>query len=133
MFRRLIFSCHVNSPYKGFAFLIFRTPRGRTDQRVVLTVSREHPKLVDGHGKRQTLPGRVINTLSRLSRRDRLIVARHEYLLAPCSIVLVVLATRSYRTLRDGSFEGRFPRHFVPGYDRCHPSGTRWQTFRNSI
>src|SRR5580704_9122480 len=38
--------------------------------------------------------------------------------LAPCSIVLVVLRTRSYRTLRDGSFEGRFSRHFVPGYDR---------------
>ena len=29
-------------------------------------------------------------------------------------------------------FEGRFPRHFVPGYDRCCPSGTRWQTFHNS-
>src|ERR1700730_17128842 len=27
---------------------------------------------------------------------------------------------------------GRFPRHFVPGYDRCCPYGTRWQTFRNS-
>jgi len=40
---------------------------------------------------------------------------------------------RSYRTLRDGSFEERFPRHFVPGYDRCCPYGTRWQTFRNSI
>src|SRR5271155_5285283 len=38
---------------------------------------------------------------------------------------------RSYRTLRDGSFEGRFPWHFVPGYDRCCPSGTRLQTFRN--
>ena len=37
---------------------------------------------------------------------------------------------RSYLTLRDGSFEGRFPRHFVPGYDRCCPYGTRWQTFR---
>ena len=23
--------------------------------------------------------------------------------------------------------------HFGPGYDRCCPSGTRWQTFRNSI
>jgi len=34
--------------------------------------------------------------------------------LAPCSIVLVVLRTRSCRTLRDGSFEGRFSRHFVP-------------------
>ena len=34
--------------------------------------------------------------------------------------------------LRDGSFEGRFPRHFVPGYDRCCPYGTRWQTFRNN-
>jgi hypothetical protein len=31
-----------------------------------------------------------------------------------------------------GSFEGRFPRHFVPGYDRCCPYGTRWQTLRNS-
>ena len=40
---------------------------------------------------------------------------------------------RSYRTLRDGSFEGRFPRHFVPGYDRCCPYGTRWQTFRNRL
>jgi hypothetical protein len=27
----------------------------------------------------------------------------------------------------------RFPRHFVPGYDRCCPDGTRLQTFRNSI
>ena len=30
---------------------------------------------------------------------------------------------RSYRTLRDGSFEGRFPRHFVPCYDRTVPPG----------
>jgi hypothetical protein len=30
---------------------------------------------------------------------------------------------RSYRTLRNGSFEGRFPRHFVPGYDRIVPPG----------
>src|SRR6202046_5474651 len=44
-------------------------------------------------------------------------------------LLVVVLRPRSYRTLRDGSFEGRFPRHFVPGYDRCRPSGTRWQTF----
>ena len=43
------------------------------------------------------------------------------------------MGARSYRTLRDGSFEGRFPRHFVPGYDRCCPYGTRLQTFRNSI
>ncbi len=28
-----------------------------------------------------------------------------------------------YRTLRDGSFEGRFPRHFVPGYDRLSLRG----------
>ena len=47
-----------------------------------------------------------------LSRRDRQIVARHEYVF---SALLnrpgrpVVLRTRSYRTLRDGSFEGRFP------------------------
>jgi hypothetical protein len=31
---------------------------------------------------------------------------------------LLGLSPRSYRTLRDGSFEGRCPRHFVPGYDR---------------
>src|SRR5271166_3657094 len=44
-----------------------------------------------------------------------------------------ISCARSYRTLRDGSFEGRFTRHFVPGYDRCCPYGTRLQTFRNSI
>jgi hypothetical protein len=30
---------------------------------------------------------------------------------------------RSYRTLRDGSLEGRFPRHFMPGYDHAVPPG----------
>jgi hypothetical protein len=30
---------------------------------------------------------------------------------------------RSYRTLRDGSLSGRFPRHFVPGYDHAVPLG----------
>jgi hypothetical protein len=30
----------------------------------------------------------------------------------------------SHRTLRDGTFGGRFPRHFVPGYDRTVPQGT---------
>ena len=44
-----------------------------------------------------------------------------------------IRCARSYRTLRDGSFEGRFPRHFMPGYDRCCPYVTRFQTFRNSI
>ena len=34
-----------------------------------------------------------------------------------------ISCARSYRTLRDGSFEGRFPRHFVPGYDRTVPPG----------
>jgi hypothetical protein len=29
----------------------------------------------------------------------------------------------SYRTLRDGALEGRFSRHFVPGYDRVVPPG----------
>jgi hypothetical protein len=29
----------------------------------------------------------------------------------------------SHRTLRDGSFGGCFPRHFVPGYDRTVPPG----------
>src|SRR6476659_3479198 len=32
---------------------------------------------------------------------------------------------RSYRTLRDGSLGGRFPRHFVPGYDHTVP-GTKY-------
>jgi hypothetical protein len=32
---------------------------------------------------------------------------------------------RSHRTLRDGSFEGRFPRHFVPGYDQPIPPGQK--------
>jgi hypothetical protein len=45
----------------------------------------------------------------------------------------MAIAAPSYRTLRDGSFEGCFPRHFVPGYDRCCPYGTRLQPFRNSI
>src|ERR1700722_19178248 len=44
-----------------------------------------------------------------------------------------ISCARSYRTLRHGSFTGRFPRHFVPGYDRCCPYGTRWQKSRNSI
>jgi hypothetical protein len=30
---------------------------------------------------------------------------------------------RSYRALRDGSLAGRFPRHFVPGYDHAVPPG----------
>jgi hypothetical protein len=29
----------------------------------------------------------------------------------------------SDRTLRDGSFGRRWPRHFVPGYDRTVPAG----------
>jgi hypothetical protein len=29
-----------------------------------------------------------------------------------------ISCARSYRTLRDGSFEGGLSRHFVPGYDR---------------
>ena len=51
----------------------------------------------------------------------------------PTRQFLSISYARSYRTLRDGSFEGRFSRHFVPGYDRGCPYGTRWQTFRNSI
>src|ERR1700732_5026097 len=34
-----------------------------------------------------------------------------------------ISGARSYRTLRDGSFEGRFSRHFVPGYDQPVPPG----------
>jgi hypothetical protein len=35
----------------------------------------------------------------------------------------LVSCARSYRTLRDGSFEGRFPRHFVRGYYHAVPPG----------
>ena len=38
---------------------------------------------------------------------------------------LWISCARSYRTLRDGSFEGRFPRHFVPGYDQPVPPGQK--------
>ncbi|MEY2527425.1 MAG: hypothetical protein QOE73_2196 [Verrucomicrobiota bacterium] len=34
-----------------------------------------------------------------------------------------ICCARSYRTLRDDSLEGRFPRYFVPGYDRVVPPG----------
>jgi hypothetical protein len=34
-----------------------------------------------------------------------------------------ISCARSYRSLRDGSFEGRFSRHFVPGYDLIVPPG----------
>ena len=85
-----------------------------------------------------------------LSRRDRLIVARHEVpgkapLKAPSRRVRydraplipnafwgsfrfclaiphsVRTPAESYRTLRDGSFGWRGPRHFVPGYDHAVP------------
>jgi hypothetical protein len=36
---------------------------------------------------------------------------------------LAASCVRSYRTLRDGALERRFPRHFVPGYDRVVPPG----------
>jgi hypothetical protein len=64
-----------------------------------------------------------------MSRRDGAIVAWHE---VPGKRTGISWA-RSDRALRNGSFERRFPRHFVPGYDRCCPYGTRWQTFRNRI
>ena len=38
-------------------------------------------------------------------------------------VVCGISCARSYRTLRDGSFEGRFPRHFVPGYYHAVPPG----------
>jgi hypothetical protein len=53
-----------------------------------------------------------------------------------------ISCARSYRTLRDGSFEDAFPRHFVPGYDRCVPPGqacrrfataSSWKQFRNTL
>jgi hypothetical protein len=82
-----------------------------------------------------------------MSRRDDAIVAWHEVpgsapsqKTRPVGYGLIVqvyapirrISTRntfgiscghSYRALRDGSFEGRFLRHFVPGYDRVVPPG----------
>src|SRR5271157_6308322 len=39
------------------------------------------------------------------------------------------------RPVRESSLlkMSKLQRHFVPGYDRCCPYGTRLQTFRNSI
>ena len=70
-----------------------------------------------------------------LSRKDRLIVARHEYLFSVLSRSFSLLSFVPDHTVPYGTVLSRdgFPRHFVPGYDRCRPSGTRWQTFRNSI
>src|SRR6202035_2640670 len=48
-------------------------------------------------------------------------------------IALGLAAPRSYHTLRDGSFEGRFPRHFVPGYDRCCPYGDCRTSAKNEL
>src|SRR5580693_2995196 len=74
-----------------------------------------------------------------MSRRDGAIVAWHEVpgtappqksrpvgygVIRATRNTSGISCARSYRTLRDGSFEGRFPRHFVPGYDRCCPYGT---------
>ena len=39
------------------------------------------------------------------------------------SIDSCVHLQESHRTLRDGSFGWRSPRHFVPGYDRIVPPG----------
>jgi hypothetical protein len=53
---------------------------------------------------------------------------RHEYVfraLLNCPGRPVVLRTRSYRTLRDGSFGWCFSRHFVPGYDQLVPPGQK--------
>src|ERR1700730_11008033 len=44
-----------------------------------------------------------------------------------------ISCSRSYRTLRDGSFEGRCPRHFVPGYDRCCPYGDCRTSAKNEL
>jgi hypothetical protein len=44
-----------------------------------------------------------------------------------------ISCARSHRTLRDGSFDGRFPRHFVPGYDRVVPPGRAFGHFANRL
>jgi hypothetical protein len=49
----------------------------------------------------------------------------HRFDMAPISTrnTSVIGCARSYRTLRDGTFEGHCSRHFVPGYDRVVPPG----------
>ncbi len=88
------------------------------------------------------VPGSYLKPCDEMSLRDRAIVACHEVPgTAPprkdppvgCDVTVsrkfrkrsittrntfgINCAPGSYRALRDGSFEGRFPRHFVPGYD----------------
>ena len=36
-----------------------------------------------------------------------------------------ISCARSYRTQGDGSFEGRFTKHFVPGYNQPVPPGRK--------
>src|ERR1700680_3964164 len=50
------------------------------------------------------------------SRRERSDACRYAYRFESTRNIVGISCARSYRTLRDGSFEGRFPRHFVPGY-----------------
>src|ERR1700704_1711922 len=61
------------------------------------------------------------------SRRVRYDSCRyaHRFDMAPISTrnTSGIGCARSYRTLRDGTFEGHFPRHFVPGYDHAVPPG----------
>src|ERR1700726_4124692 len=79
-----------------------------------------------------------------MSRRDDVIVAWHEVpgttppqKSRPVGYGVIragvrpfwISCARSYRTLRDGSFDGRFPRHFVPGYDRVVPRGRAFRHF----
>jgi hypothetical protein len=64
-----------------------------------------------------------------LSRRVRYDSCRyaHRFDMAPIfkRNTSVMGCARPYRTLRDGTFEGPFARHFVPGYDRVVPPGQK--------
>src|ERR1700726_1096574 len=44
-----------------------------------------------------------------------------------------ISCTRSYRTLRDGSFEGTLSQALRPGYDRCCPSGDCRTSAKNEL
>jgi hypothetical protein len=70
--------------------------------------------------------------------RIEMIPKMHRRRLRPCPspcnpATCGISCTRSYRTLRDGSFEGRFPRHFVPGYDQPVPPGQNHSAHKGRI
>ena len=82
------------------------------------------------------------NRSSTLALFMRLVLMRFRSYLSTSSLLNDAVTFSTERQVPSGrdfdlllvrTFRRTFPRHFVPGYDRCCPSGTRWQTSHNSI